>query len=215
MLAWNLTNDFRAVLLDFDGTLVDSEPLHHEAWLHAVEPYGGGTDWTDYVARFVGQTDRWAARVFLEEAGREADDSLQSAVCEAKHAYFRERSPQRLGVTAGVVDWIRAHLDGRFIGVVSSSISRDVEPTLVKDGLQERLDVMVCGEHVERHKPDPEPYLLALERLRSREPGLNAAHAVVFEDSRSGLASATAAGMQVVAVDTPENLVSLMRGRLL
>ncbi len=69
-----MTDPIHAVLLDFDGTLVDSEPLHYEAWLHAVKPHGGWTDWPDYVARFVGKTDRWAARTFLENAGGELDD---------------------------------------------------------------------------------------------------------------------------------------------
>ncbi len=214
LLAWKLGTDIRAVLLDFDGTLVDSEPLHYEAWLNAVEPYGASTDWPDYVARFVGKTDTWAAETFLTEAGGEVDPALIRRVCDAKHAYFRERSPQRLSVTGGVVNWILERLGGRLVGVVSSSISRDVEPTLVKGGLRDRLDVVVCGEHVKRHKPDPEPYLLALERLRSRGAGLDAAQVVAFEDSSSGLASATAAGMDVVRVDAPTSLVTLLAARI-
>ncbi len=139
---------------------------------------------------------------------------MVGAVCEAKHAYFRERAPERLRLTQGAADWILAHLTERLVGVVSSSLSRDVEPTLVRDGLRERLDVIVCGEHVQRHKPDPEPYLRALTGLRESRPDLQPAHTLVFEDSRSGQDAAAAAGMQVVAVDSPDNIVALMQARL-
>ncbi|MEZ5394575.1 MAG: HAD hydrolase-like protein [Bryobacterales bacterium] len=64
-----MSASIRAILFDFDGTLVDSEPLHYEAWMHAVRPHGASTDWQDYRARFVGKTDRWAGREVAQLRG--------------------------------------------------------------------------------------------------------------------------------------------------
>ncbi len=209
-----MTASIRAILFDFDGTLVDSEPLHYEAWLHAVRDYGGHTGWEDYRARFVGQTDRWAGETFLSEAGRQADDASIRLVCRAKHAYYREKTPERLSIAADTRRFVGEELRGLPLGVVSSSPVIDVEPTVERAGLLDRFELFVCGEDVSKHKPDPEPYRLALERLNASGRGLDAAEVLVFEDSRSGIAAARAAGMRVRPVDDPASLVALARQEL-
>lgn len=209
-----MSASIRAILFDFDGTLVDSEPLHYEAWLHAVRDYGGHTDWVDYQARFVGQTDRWAGRTFLSAAGHPADDETVRLVCDAKHAYYREKTPKRLRISEPARDLVAEALTHLPLGIVSSSSTVDVAPTVERAGLQERFELLVCGDHVSKHKPDPEPYHLALERLNARGRELSAAEVLVFEDSKSGIASARAAGMRVRPVDDPGNLVALVRAEL-
>ena len=204
---------FRAILLDFDGTLVDSEPLHHEAWSAAVAPHGASVSWEDYQRRFVGQTDRWAARVLLSEAGRPLEPALLEEVRLAKHAYFRDFAAVRFRVSPGVVDLVKKAATIVRLGVVSSSLRLDVLPALERAGFADLLAACVFGEDVSRHKPDPEPYLLALERLREAGP-LLAAETLVFEDSTSGLASARAAGMQTVQVAHAAELEGLLEAAL-
>ena len=209
-----MSTPIRAILFDFDGTLVDSEPLHYEAWLHAVRGYGAHTDWDDYRARFVGQTDRWAGRTFLTAAGHTADDDTVNSVCQAKHAYYRAKTPERLHIAEDARELILQFLLHLPLGIVSSSPTVDVAPTVERAGLDGRFEFFVCGEHVNRHKPDPEPYHLALERLNASGRALSAAEVLVFEDSKSGIASARAAGMRVRPVDEPGNLVALARAEL-
>ena len=208
-----MTPSIRAILFDFDGTLVDSEPLHYEAWMHAVREYGAATEWPDYIARFVGQTDRWAGRTLLASVGHPADEAAIDLVCQAKHAYFRAKTPERLVIAEAACTLI-GELEHLPLGIVSTSPTVDVEPTVVRAGLRQRFEVLVCGEHVRKHKPDPEPYLLALERLNAIGRGLTAAEVLVMEDSKSGIAAARAAGMRVRPVDDPANLVALVRGEL-
>ena len=205
MLGWDLNLKIRAIFLDFDGTLVDSESLHYEAWSSAVANHGAGTDWDDYQQRFVGKSDRWAGRAFLEEAGHQPDESVIDDVCRAKHAYYRERSAERLRIEDGVRDWLLAAPRELALAVVSSSHTVDVEPTLLASGLHARLDAMILGDHVQNLKPHPEPYLTALERV-----GRRADEAVVFEDSPSGLAAARAAGIRAVRVHEPAGLLELI-----
>jgi HAD superfamily hydrolase (TIGR01509 family) len=214
LIGWDLTAPARAILFDFDGTLVDSEPLHYEAWMHAVRAFGARTDWGDYRARFVGQTDTWAGRTFLASVGHQADEETVRSVCLAKHAYYRAKTPERLRIADSVRDFIREALCELSLGIVSSSPTIDVEPTVERAGLGESFEVYVCGEHVRNHKPDPEPYHSALERLNAQGRALRAVEVVVFEDSPSGIAAARAAGMRVRAVDDPRNLVELARAEL-
>ena len=84
------------------------------------------------------------------------------------------------------------------VAVVSSAFRREIEPILRGAGLDGHVRFVVGAEDVERAKPDPAPYLLALDRLGLADrPGA----AVAIEDTEAGVASARAAGLHVVAVD--------------
>ena len=176
----------------------------------AVQPYGAFVSWNEYVARFVGRTDVWAGRTLLAEAGAESHDERVDHVRRFKHGYFRERAPERLRIAEATIEAVQRIARSLPIGVVSSSPVIDVEPTLERAGLRSGLAAMVCGNHVKRHKPDPEPYVLALERLRASGVAAQAAECVVFEDSSSGVQSAKAAGMRVVRVSAPTSLPELL-----
>lgn len=203
------SRSIRALLIDFDGTLVDSEPLHYEAWEAAVRPYGAGVEWEEYVRRFVGKTDVWAGETYLREAGVQADRELLEQVREAKHAYFRRESPARLRIAEETVTAIAQLSQDLRLMVVTSSKAIDVEPTLEASGIAGRFEGRVFGDEVRRHKPNPEPYQLALSRL-----GLPAQDCVAFEDSDSGIGSATAAGVEVIRVTAPSELPRLLAQRL-
>jgi beta-phosphoglucomutase-like phosphatase (HAD superfamily) len=212
LIKWSLNNSSKAILFDFDGTLVDSEPLHYEAWLHAVKPYGAHTDWDDYVLRFVGQTGRWAAETFFQEAGVDFTPELVVQATRAKEAYFRQYSDERLVITADTIQAVQQLPLNLPIGVITSSVITEVEPALIAAGLRSRLSVLVCAADVSQHKPHPEPYLTGLERLRVNHDHseLVAASITVYEDSRTGIASATAAGMTVRSVPDPRHLPDLL-----
>ncbi len=202
----------KAILFDFDGTLVDSEPLHYEAWLYAVKPYGGHTDWDDYVLRFVGQTGRWAAETFFQEAGVKFTPELVIQATRTKEAYFRRYSDERLVISAETTRAVQQLPQDLPIGVITSSVITEVEPALIAAGLRSRLSVLICAADVSQHKPHPEPYLTGLERLRVDHgySRLVPGSVTVYEDSRSGIASATAAGMAVRPVKDPRDLPDLL-----
>jgi HAD superfamily hydrolase (TIGR01509 family) len=99
-------------------------------------------------------------------------------------------------------------LDGRYkLAVVSSSSCSEIEPMLEAGGLRQFFRTVVGGEDVKRHKPAPEPYLLAAERLGVRVP-------LVVEDSESGLAAGRSAGFEVLAVKHPAEVPVLVARRL-
>lgn len=198
--------NIRAVLFDFDGTLCDSEYLHHESWLEAAEPWGVAVGWEEYTQRFVGISDRNAARFFLEKSGQDATEELINAGCQRKHECYRRRSAAELKVDSRVCDWVRSASAKVPIGVVSSSATPDVVPILENHGIADAMRFVICGEHVTRLKPDPMPYALALAKLREIVEVDSAEDCLAFEDSTSGVASATAAGLTVHRLDSPTKL---------
>jgi HAD superfamily hydrolase (TIGR01509 family) len=204
----------RTILFDFDGTLVDSEPLHYSCWLEAIRPWGGSTDWPDYQRRFVGITDRQAGKIFLSECGQDPTDELVRTACDTKHRLYRARCGEQLAIPDDAVILIQELALIVQLAVVSSSIAMELGPVLEKAGLSDTVPVVVCGDHVTRHKPDPEPYQLAAMQLKEKDILVDPSNCLVFEDSAAGMASATAAGMRVCQVRHPSGLADQLRGEV-
>ena len=89
------------------------------------------------------------------------------------------------------------------LAVVSSSGRTEVEPPIVHAGIRERFEVLVCGLEAGKLKPAPEPYLRAAELLGVRRP-------LVVEDSESGVASAVAAGFDVLRIPHPKQTAAMV-----
>lgn len=206
-----LDEPIRAVLFDFDGTLVDSEYLHHESWLEAVEPWGVTLGWEEYERQLVGISDRRACEFFVALAGLEPTPERLEAGRSRKHRVYRRRAVQELSIDPWVREWIRANHERVPLGVVSSSAIPDVVPILERQGVASSMRFVICGDHVERLKPDPLPYLLAREKLRPALPELLAEECLVFEDSATGVRSASDAGMTVQRLESPSDLPASLR----
>ena len=200
----------RAVLFDFDGTLVDSEYLHHEAWLEAVEPWGVTLSWEEYQRRLVGISDRRACEFFLRIAGMAETPELMEQGRNRKHLVYRRRSIEELSIHPRVLDWIHRNYRSIPMGVVSSSAIPDAIPILDRQGVAQRMDFIICGDHVEHLKPDPMPYLLALDKLRAVGAVTDGRECLVFEDSATGVTAATDAGMRVEALNSPSDLADAL-----
>ncbi len=201
----------QAILLDFDGTLVDSEPLHYDCWSETVRPYGASIPWPDYHRRMVGTSDRECGRILLQEAGHNPPEDLVDSLCAEKKRLYRSRFCRELQLSREMIDVVAGFAKRLPVGIVSSSLTTEVEPFLVQVGLSDSLRFVVCGDHVARLKPHPEPYLRALELLNQNGTAMGAGNCLVFEDSDSGVASATAAGMRVARVLSPNELLNALR----
>jgi beta-phosphoglucomutase-like phosphatase (HAD superfamily) len=178
-----------AVVLDLDGVLIDSEPVHLRAWKEALAEAGREAPFelgrTTLGWRTVDVASWLAAEVDLD-----ADELLErrnQIVAESKDRY------------APFPGWNEARGRLRSLGVplaVASSGTRlHVERGIRELGLDADLVAQRCGEDVEHGKPDPEIYLAITEAL-----GVAPGRAVAVEDSRNGILAARAAGVPVIAV---------------
>jgi len=191
----------RAAIFDFDGVLVNSEPLHYEALRQALLPEGIELDEGEYARFYLAYDDREGARIALERHGIPCDASRVEAVARRKAGAFEALLP---GVPffPGAKQLVRDLAAEVPLAIASGALNREIEAILSAGGLRDAFAAVVGADDVSRGKPDPEPYLTALSRIAPLAPGIGAEDCVVFEDSMAGIAAARAAGMRVVAVTT-------------
>jgi beta-phosphoglucomutase len=196
--------NYDAILFDFDGTLVNSEPIHYECWQEVLSPFGISLTWDEYSRNCIGVSDRAMILQLADEVG--VDFEALYAQYPLKKELLRDRMLAAPPMTDPVRDFLLG-FDQLPIGLVTSSYRIEVEPVLEALSVKHRFAASVFGDEVKNLKPHPEPYLLAAERLGVKRP-------LVFEDSEAGLASARAAGFTAVRVEDPAELPSLLGSRL-
>ena len=199
--------EFEAILFDFDGVLLDSEPVHCDCWREVLAPLGVPVTWEVYAANCVGASDRDMMRIFAGLRNPPADPALLWEQYPRKKQIFHQRMAVNPPFAAGAAEFFRGLSENYKLGVVSSSARGEIEPLLEAGGLRQYLDTVVCGEDVEHHKPAPDPYLLAGRILGIRR-------ALVVEDSPAGIESARAAGFEAVRITDPARMMEMVQRRL-
>jgi beta-phosphoglucomutase len=192
-----MTRAIDAVIFDFDGVLVDSEPLHEWAIRASVRDRGWEFDTERFFRHIVGRGDENAYRRIAEWNNASVSDAEIRAFLERKWALMAEGiEAQKYSVQEGAAEAVRAAAELGPVAVCSGSVRSTVDTMLRKIGLRDALGALVCGDDVARMKPDPEGYLMAA-RLLGREPG----RCLAVEDTPTGVLAAKRAGMYVVAVE--------------
>ena len=194
---------YDAILFDFDGVLIDSEPIHFSCWRDILQPFGIVLDWETYHRHFIGISDLEMIQDLANLRQPPADVDLLWAQYPRKRALFRERMASGSPVTEEVRALLQ-ELAGRQLAVVSSSGRDEIEPILTSGGIRGCFSAVICREDVTEFKPSPEPYLKAAQLL-------GATRALVVEDSQAGIASGKAAGFDVLEVPAAAQMPDLLR----
>ena len=194
---------YQAILFDFDGVLVDSEPVHFECWRQVLVPFGIQLDWATYHAHFIGISDFEMLESLARLRQPPIDVCLLWDEYPRKRALFRERMASGSAITPEVRELLHALSDYR-LAVVSSSGRDEIEPLLQAGGIRACFSALVCREDVTEFKPAPQPYLKAASLL-------GASRALVVEDSQAGIASGKAAGFDVLEVPAAAGMPDLLR----
>jgi beta-phosphoglucomutase len=187
------------VVFDFDGVLVDSEPLHFRALRGTLADEGIAIDEDEYYARYAAYDDRTAIRLALEQHGTPFDLSRVDRAARRKSTLFDQLLPG-IPFFPGARELVRDLARDIPLAIASGALRSEIERILAAGGLRESFRAVVGAEDVERTKPDPMPYASAVARLAGQAPGLRPEDCVAFEDTMAGIASARAAGLKVVGV---------------
>jgi beta-phosphoglucomutase len=200
---------FDAILFDFDGVLIDSEPLHCASWAEVLKTVGVVLEWDYYRDHFIGIDDRDMLKTIAAASDPPRDWQELWALYPKKKEIFRARTLSAPPFPAELEPMLAKLANEYALAVVSSSSRTEIEPLLKAAQLWPHFRTLVGAEDLDRkfHKPAPDPYLTAARRLGARTP-------LVLEDSQAGVASATAAGFEVIKVHHPTEVPLLLQQRL-
>lgn len=194
----------QAIVFDFDGVIVNSEPLHLRATQAALGARGIALTPQDYYARYVGVPDaEMFRRIAADHNAAWCSDDLQELMA-AKALRFEQLETSEAALVPGAAACIRRMADLAPLAVASGARREEIERLLARAGLLAMFRTIVAAGDTLSGKPAPDPYLEAAARL-----GATPARAVAIEDTPAGLASARAAGFRTIAITTtfpPETL---------
>jgi len=194
----------RAIIFDFDGILVDSEPLimkliqkmaAREGWLLSEE---------EYYRNYLALDDRGVVEHLWHSHGRSLSDARRDELLAWKARAYEKIIHNGLPPMPGAVEFVLRAAEHFTLAIASGSLRVEIEHLLRKVGLREKFAVLATADDCLRSKPDPEIYLKALSRLQEipqlHEPRLQAGECLAIEDAPHGVVAAQAAGMKCLAL---------------
>ncbi len=203
----------RAVIFDFNGIIVDDEPIHFKLFQRVLGEEGIALAEEDYYARYLGFDDRGAFMAGFRENGRSLSAQKLQELIERKADYYQEAIRNQVTVFPGVKNLVADLAQTLPLAVASGALRHEIETILRTVGLLDHFRAIIAAEDVTQGKPEPEVYLKALAALNAHgENGkpIEAADCVVIEDSKEGIRGALRAGMKCLAVTNshPPELLS-------
>lgn len=197
----------RAVLLDFNGVIINDEPLHQTLIQDLLLEENLRPSLKEYQQVCLGRTDRACITDLWQRQGRVVTEAQLRQLLDRKAVRYREAlaALDRLPLYPGLGDVIYqirvAHLK---LAVVSGACRSEIDAVLALAGIADYVQVIVSGDDlsVAASKPAPDGYLLAIQRLNQHFPdlGLTPAECLAVEDSFAGIEAAQRAGVPVVGV---------------
>ncbi len=192
----------RGMIFDFNGVLVDDEPLHFQAFQRTLEREGLTLSWEEYHENYLPYDDKNFFLNFLRDHGGSIEPKRINHLMKLKSQEYLgmvEKEPPMIEPSVRFVTQLPSEL---FLAVASGAARAEIEFILTHIGLLERFLTIVAAEDVINGKPHPEGFQKALGGLQTHQPDLNASQVVGIEDSYRGIPAVQAAGMKCIAVAT-------------
>jgi haloacid dehalogenase superfamily, subfamily IA, variant 3 with third motif having DD or ED len=180
----------KAIIFDVDGVLVDSMSFQADAWVETFREVGISITRKD-IYELEGSNNKRLIKSIFEKAGKEPEPWQLEQLPEKKREAL---DFDKIKPFEGILDCLKKLKRHFKLAMVSGSHS-DTVSKVVKKFFPNCFDVVITGSDLERGKPDPDPYLKALEKL-----GLTKNECIVIENAPLGITAAKRAGLYCVAV---------------
>jgi beta-phosphoglucomutase len=192
-----------AVIFDFDGVIVDTEPIHYQVFQQILEPLDMGYTWQEYTDTYMGFDDRDAFREAFRTAGQPITQDRLQELINQKASLFEQVVARGVTPYPGVVELINelaAH--GIPLAICSGALRSDIMPILEQLEIKHFFSQIVTADDLPQSKPHPASYLRAKEKLVTSFPEKLTPCSLIYaiEDTPAGIQSAKGAGLCVVAV---------------
>jgi beta-phosphoglucomutase len=206
----------KAIVFDFDGVIVDSEPLHYQALLQLSRTIGYEFDYAQYLERYLGYDDRGAFEAILIDAGKyqqSKDRALIASLVAKKKDAFEAVVSGGVQSYPGMIEFIRTAAARVPVAIASGATTYDIELCLKGLGLRDLFPIIVSADWVEQSKPDPATYRLAVQELAKANAsmGIKPEDCLAIEDTAAGIDSARGAGLWTLGVTNSCDAATLAR----
>lgn len=201
----------KAVVLDFDGVIADSEMLHFRCFNEVLAGFSVKIATKDYYKDYLGLTDVDVFGLVVDKGLLKLTDQQIENLAEQKNEIFKKLAKTEAGIIPGVRNFLQMLEQNNIpIAICSGALLAEIELILEAAQLRCFFEVIVSAEQVKRGKPQPDGPLLTLQKLNEKNRNsITAGQCVMVEDSYWGLEAAKAAGMHTIAVTNsydPEQL---------
>lgn len=191
----------QAIIFDFDGVIVDSEPLHFRSTRAVLAQLGVSIDFSTYASECMGQPDLHNFQRLCAKYQIKIDNERAEELIKAKINEYRQLIKDRVPACPGAISLIKSAASHFPLAICSGSYKREIQQLLPVLDSQEDLTpyfkYLISIEDVPIGKPDPAGYRLAAKQLNTLPE-----FCLAIEDSPAGIIAAKTAGMTVLAVTT-------------
>ena len=197
-----MSRELKAIIFDFNGVIVDDEPLHLELIQRVLREEGVGLSDAQCRALSLGVPDHACFPALLQAGGqtqRAADGDFVNELIARKAAYYARSIAERDLLFPGMAQLIEDWAARLPLALVSGALRQEIEFLLGRSRLRQYFQTIIAAEDVRAGKPDPEGFLRALAALKVYAT-IQPAECLVIEDSLAGIEAAKRAGMFCVAV---------------
>jgi beta-phosphoglucomutase len=197
----------KGVVFDMDGTLVDNMHFHRQAWFDFLDGYEIHITEAEFQEKNVGTITEIVPKFFTRTLSREEIISLG----KEKEAVYRNLYRDHIKPLSGLENFLKALQEAKIsIALATAADKGNIDFTLDALGIREYFTVITGSEEVSHGKPHPDVYLKSAAKLQLA-PG----QCIAFEDTPSGIRSASAAGMEVIGLATTHTREELLEFPLL
>jgi HAD superfamily hydrolase (TIGR01509 family) len=203
----------RAIIFDFDGVIVNSEPLKLKVIQQIAAKEGWSVTEAEYYRNYLPLEDHGIIEYLYRSHGQPITRARRDELLDGKKRAYAQTIGEGLPALPGAVDFVRRAAARHTLAIASGSLRSEIEHLLRKLELREAFAVLATADDSERSKPHPEVYLQALIRLQQlpgfRQKPLSAADCLAIEDAPHGVLAAQKAGIRCLALShsvPPEEL---------
>jgi HAD superfamily hydrolase (TIGR01509 family) len=197
----------RAIIFDFDGIIVNSEPLIMKLTQQMAEHVGYQLSEAEYYHKYLALDDRGIAEQLLLRQEKRVDPARRDELVAWKARAYMEEIRDGLPSFPDAVEFVREMAALFPLAIASGSLRAEIEHLLGKNGLRDQFKLLVTADDVAHSKPDPEVFIKTLaglgEMIFNKHDGhlpLRAEECLVIEDAAAGVDAAHAAGMKCMAL---------------
>ena len=194
----------RAIIFDFDGIIVDSEPLIFKLTQEMAALEGWSVSEEEYYRDYLALDDRGIVEHLYSSHGRTVDTARRDELVAWKGQHYEAIIRDGLPPMPGVVGFVTEMARHYPLAIASGSLRAEIHHLLTKMDLRDKFSVLATADDCQRSKPDPEVYLTALMGLRAlpdfRDESLQSEDCLAIEDAPMGVVAAQAAGFKCLAL---------------